>query len=110
MSCSSRFSCICIPIRGLAVNNWQHRCFPRRYFRDLEPKILDQIVIHLIQAGYLTTDGEMVMLGTEAEREFGRSNWKDLYSVISGGGEYRAVTPDGEVVGKLDARFVNSQN
>ncbi|MDP3564295.1 MAG: DEAD/DEAH box helicase, partial [Methanoregula sp.] len=54
--------------------------------------------------------GEMVMLGETAEREFGRSNFKDLYSVISGGGEYRAVTPDGEMVGKLDARFVNSQN
>ena len=61
--------------------------------------ILDKIVIHLIKAGYLTTDGEMLMLGTEAERVFGRSNWKDLYSVISGGGEYRAMTPDGEVVG-----------
>ncbi len=79
-------------------------------FRDIEPKILDQIVIHLVQAGYLTTDGEMLMLGTEAERVFGRSNWKELYSVISSGGEYRAVTPDGEVVGKLDARFVNSKN
>jgi ATP-dependent Lhr-like helicase len=52
----------------------------------------------------------MLMLGTEAERLFGRSNWKELYSVISGSGEYRAVTPDGEVVGKLDARFVNSKN
>jgi ATP-dependent Lhr-like helicase len=79
-------------------------------FSDIEPKILDQIVTHLVNAGFLTTDGEMVMLGTEAERVFGRSNWKDLYSVISGGGEYRAVTPDGEVVGKLDARFVNSKN
>jgi ATP-dependent Lhr-like helicase len=79
-------------------------------FSDIEPKILDRMVTHLVQAGYLTTDGEMVMLGTEAERVFGRSNWKDLYSVISGGGEYRAVTPDGEVVGKLDARFVNSKN
>jgi ATP-dependent Lhr-like helicase len=79
-------------------------------FREIEPKLLDQIVIHLVQAGYLTTDGEMLMLGTEAERVFGRSNWKALYSVISGGGEYRAVTPDGEVVGKLDARFVNSRN
>jgi ATP-dependent Lhr-like helicase len=79
-------------------------------FRDIAPQILDQIVSHLVQAGYLTTDGEMVMLGTEAERVFGRSNWKDLYSVISGGGEYRAITPDGEVVGKLDARFVNSKN
>jgi ATP-dependent Lhr-like helicase len=79
-------------------------------FSDIAPNILDQIVTHLVQAGYLTTDGEMVMLGTEAERVFGRSNWKDLYSVISGGGEYRVVTPDGEVVGKLDARFVNSKN
>ena len=49
------------------------------------------------------------MLGMQAEKEFGRSNWKDLYSVISGGEEYRAVTPDGEVIGRLDARFVNSQ-
>jgi len=79
-------------------------------FREIEPEILDQIVTHLVHGGYLTTDGEMLMLGTEAERVFGRSNWKDLYSVISGGGEYRAVTPDGEVVGKLDARFVNSKN
>jgi len=79
-------------------------------FRDLDPMILDKIVNHLVQAGYLTTDGEMLMLGTEAERVFGRSNWKDLYSVISGGVEYRAITPDGEVVGNLDARFVNSKN
>ena len=79
-------------------------------FSDIAPTIIDGIVTHLVETGYLTTDGEMVMLGTEAERVFGRSNWKDLYSVISGGGEYRAVTPDGEVVGKLDARFVNSKN
>jgi ATP-dependent Lhr-like helicase len=79
-------------------------------FRDLGQTILDQIITHLISASYLTTDGEMLMLGTEAERLFGRSNWKELYSVISGSGEYRAVTPDGEVVGKLDARFVNSKN
>jgi ATP-dependent Lhr-like helicase len=79
-------------------------------FRDIEPKILDQIISHLLKTEYITTDGEMLMLGTMAERVFGRSNWKDLYSVISGGGEYRAVTPEGEMVGKLDARFVNSKN
>jgi ATP-dependent Lhr-like helicase len=79
-------------------------------FAGIRPEMLDRIVTYLIEQGYLTPDGEMVMLGETAEREFGRSNWKDLYSVISGGGEYRAVTPDGEMVGKLDARFVNSQN
>ncbi|NMB79443.1 MAG: DEAD/DEAH box helicase [Methanomicrobiales archaeon] len=69
-----------------------------------------KILRHLAGEGYLTTDGEMLMPGTEAERVFGRSNWKDLYSVISGGGEFRAVTPEGDVVGKLDARFVTSRD
>jgi ATP-dependent Lhr-like helicase len=78
-------------------------------FREISTQDLDQIIRHLIAEGYLTTDGEMLMPGTEAERVLGRSNWKDLYSVISGGGEYRAMTPDGEIVGKLDARFVNSR-
>jgi ATP-dependent Lhr-like helicase len=79
-------------------------------FGGIDPGILDRILDHLIVREYLTTDGEMIMTGPEAERVFGRSNWKDLYSVISGGGEYRAVTPDGEVVGMLDAQFVNSNN
>ena len=78
-------------------------------FREMDPRILDRILDHLTEHGYLTMDGEMIMPGPEAERVFGRSNWKDLYSVISGGGEYRAVTPDGEVVGMLDAQFVNSK-
>ena len=78
-------------------------------FGDVDPQILDRIVSHLIGRGYLTMDGEMLMPGPEAERVFGRSNWKDLYSVISGGGEYRAVTPDGEVVGMLDSQFVNNR-
>ena len=77
-------------------------------FSSISPAVLDEIWSHLIAAGYLSLDGEMLMPGTEAERVFGRSNWKALYSVISGGDEYRAVTPDGELVGKLDARFVNS--
>lgn len=77
-------------------------------FAGIDSRDISRIIRHLTSEGYLTADGEILMPGTEAERVFGRSNWKDLYSVISGGGEYRAVTPDGDVVGKLDARFVNS--
>ena len=79
-------------------------------FSGITPAAMDQLIGYLGSLGYIATDGEMVMPGTEAEREFGRSNWKDLYSVISGGGEYRVMTPEGEVVGKLDARFVNSRD
>jgi ATP-dependent Lhr-like helicase len=76
-------------------------------FAHLSAGDVDRILDHLVSAGYLAADGEMLMPGTEAERVFGRSNYKALYSVISGGNEYRAVTPDGEVVGTLDARFAN---
>lgn len=84
--------------------------FTSPVFGRMDPRILDRILDHLINNGFLTTDGEMIMPGPEAERVYGRSNWKDLYSVIIGGGEYRAVTPDGEVVGMLDAQFVNSKD
>jgi ATP-dependent helicase Lhr and Lhr-like helicase len=77
-------------------------------FSSIGTDTLDQIFRHLVAGGFVTADGEMLMPGTEAERVLGRSNWKALYSVISGGGEYRAMTPDGEPVGRLDARFVNT--
>jgi len=77
-------------------------------FSSVSESELQALISHLIAEGYLTADGELLMPGNEAERVFGRSNWKDLYSVISGGGEYRAVTPDGEVIGNLDERFVRS--
>jgi ATP-dependent Lhr-like helicase len=76
-------------------------------FAHLSAGDVDRILDHLVSAGYLAADGEMLMPGAEAERVFGRSNYRELYSVISGGNEYRAVTPDGEVVGSLDARFAN---
>ncbi len=78
-------------------------------FGGISPQVLDRILDHLTDLGYLTTDGGIIMPGPEAERVFGQSNWKGLYSMISGGGEYRAVTPDGEVVGMLDAQFVTSR-
>ena len=79
-------------------------------FSGISSATIGQVIHHAIGQGYLMTDGDMLMLGEQAERTFGNSNWKDLYSVITGGGEFRAVTPDGEVIGKLDARFVSSKS
>jgi len=78
-------------------------------FAGISAATIGKIITHAIEHGYLTPDGDMLMLGERAEQTFGKANWKDLYSVITGGGEFRAVTPDGEVIGKLDARFVTSQ-
>lgn len=88
----------------------------RRFVRGLAPfsairgREIDAILAHMTEMGMLEHDGDMLMAGRGAEQAFGRSNWKDLYSVISGGGEFRAVTPDGEMVGKLDARFVAARS
>jgi ATP-dependent Lhr-like helicase len=78
-------------------------------FAGISLDAINRILSHLVAEDYLMSDGEMLMLGIRAEQTFGRSNWKDLYSVICGSGEYRVVTPDGEVVGALDAGFVNSR-
>jgi ATP-dependent helicase Lhr and Lhr-like helicase len=77
-------------------------------FRKIQPSVIETIIRFLKYEEYLVSDGEMLMPGARLEKEFGQSNWRDLYSVIASAGEYRAVTPDGEVVGRLDARFVNS--
>ncbi|PKG31348.1 MAG: DEAD/DEAH box helicase, partial [Methanoregula sp.] len=82
----------------------------RPAFSGIRKAELEHLIRYLVDEGYIATDGEMLMPGTEAERVLGRSNWKDLYSVIAGGGEYRAITPEGDAVGKLDARFVTSHS
>ena len=75
-------------------------------FRSIRTPQIDLLIRHLVESGILIRDGDMLMPGPEAELTYGRSNWKDLFSVIHGSGEFRAVTPEGEMVGTLDARFV----
>jgi ATP-dependent Lhr-like helicase len=79
-------------------------------FRNIKTQQIDGLLGFLEESGILVSDGDMLMPGPGAERSFGRANWKDLFSVIKGGSEFRAVTPDGEMVGTLDARFVAGKN
>jgi ATP-dependent Lhr-like helicase len=75
-------------------------------FRGIRIRDIDAVLSNMVTIGMLERDGDMLMPGQGAEQAYGQSNWKDLYSVISGGSEFRAVTPEGEMVGKLDARFI----
>jgi len=93
--------------------SWSHiRRFVRGLFafRGIKPREIDALLGVLDDSGILVGDGDMLMPGPGAESSFGRSNWKDLFSVIKGGSEFRAVTPDGEMIGTLDARFVAGKN
>ncbi|HRS92883.1 MAG TPA: DEAD/DEAH box helicase [Methanolinea sp.] len=75
-------------------------------FCDLPAGAVRELIAFLEREGFLVRDGEFLMSGPRMESLYGRSQGKDLYSVIQGGGEVRAVTPDGEQIGRLDARFV----
>ncbi|MDO8840990.1 DEAD/DEAH box helicase, partial [Methanocalculus sp.] len=75
-------------------------------FEGISESDCDQILDHLLANGYLVMDGDLVAIGPTAERELSWSHWIALCSVISGGNGYRAVTPDGQVVGTLDPCFI----
>ena len=79
-------------------------------FATIPVAIIGKMIDYATSEGYLATDGDMLMLGDQAEKIFGPANYRDLYSVITGSETYRAVTPDGEVIGTLDARFVTGKS
>ena len=83
------------------------RSFP--VFARFSADEIDRLLEHLVTSGYLAPDGDLLVPDREAERAFGLSKVRDLYSVIAGGSEYRAVTPEGEVVGTVDARFAHRE-
>ncbi|WP_211530726.1 DEAD/DEAH box helicase [Methanocalculus chunghsingensis] len=64
------------------------------------------IISHLLATDYLQKDGDLIAIGPAAEVRLSRSHWIALCSVISARGGYRAVTPDGEVIGTLDPSFI----
>jgi ATP-dependent Lhr-like helicase len=75
-------------------------------FAGISPDDAGAIVDHLLSTGYLAADGPFLMPGPTAEKDFSRSHWSALLSVFATGAAFRALTPEGEEVGDLDARFV----
>ncbi|WP_342677762.1 DEAD/DEAH box helicase [Methanofollis sp. UBA420] len=72
----------------------------------IAPDDAGAIVDHLLATTHLAADGPFLMPGPAAEKDFSRSHWSALLSVFSTGAAFRALTPEGEEVGDLDARFV----
>lgn len=110
-----RFPCNVL-LQQLFILLRKRRCLGRRPlkkellnlspFAGISEEDLDLILDHLLANGYLAMDGDLVVIGITAEAELSRSHWIALCSVLSAGGGYRAVTPDGQAVGTLDPSFV----
>ncbi|KAF5058667.1 ATP-dependent RNA helicase DbpA [anaerobic digester metagenome] len=78
-------------------------------FREIPPEEVAQVADHLLDEGFIVADGDLVMVGPATETVFSGAHRQELFSVLRGGRDYRAVTPDGEEVGRLDARFARSE-
>lgn len=70
-------------------------------FRDL-PRDTPAVLVTFLEEGVSSSgDGEFLMAGPRMEARMGGPRGRTFYSVIQGGGEVRAVTPDGEQIGRL---------
>jgi ATP-dependent Lhr-like helicase len=64
----------------------------------------------LLSEEFIVSDGDLFMVGPATETVFGGERRQELFSALRGGRDYRAITPDGEEVGRLDARFARSED
>lgn len=78
-------------------------------FRKISREEVAQVTDYLFEEGYFAADGDLVMVGPATEKSFSGAHRQELFSVLRGGRDYRAITPDGEEVGRLDARFARSE-
>ena len=79
-------------------------------FRSIPTDEAALVLDHLVAEGFAAADGDLLMTGPATEVVFGGAHRQELFSVLRGGRDYRAVTPDGEEVGRLDSRFAKSDD
>ncbi|WP_300007710.1 DEAD/DEAH box helicase [Pseudonocardia sp.] len=75
--------------RSTAVAHWN----------GLGPMAADgpEILAHLVDEGFLETDGELVFIGPEAERRFGRRHFSDLLAVFTAAPEFTVLAGRDEI-------------
>jgi ATP-dependent Lhr-like helicase len=68
---------------ALGRHTWQQRLGSPLVLDHEVAEDADVLVDHLLDTGVLTLDGEMLQLGPEAERRYGRRNYLDLTAVFA---------------------------
>lgn len=68
----------------------------------------DAIVRHLIDAGYLDSDGGMLFIGPEAEARFGRRHFMEMTSVFTGAPEFTVLHGRAEL-GRVDPSLLTEE-
>lgn len=55
------------------------------------------VLAHLVEAGFLETDGDLAFIGPEAEKRFGRRHFSDLTAVFSAAPEFTVLAGREEI-------------
>ncbi|MGH3906375.1 MAG: DEAD/DEAH box helicase [Pseudonocardiaceae bacterium] len=77
----------------LGLNTWPE------WWGGLSPMRTDgaAVLAHLVEAGYLETDGDLAFIGPEAEKRFGRRHFSDLTAVFSAAPEFTVLAGRDEI-------------
>ncbi|MGH3800978.1 MAG: helicase-related protein, partial [Pseudonocardiaceae bacterium] len=69
------------------------------WWGGLSPMAADgaAVLAHLVEAGYLETDGDLAFIGPEAEKRFGRRHFSDLTAVFSAAPEFTVLAGREEI-------------
>jgi ATP-dependent Lhr-like helicase len=81
---------------------------PTASFEKISRDEFDRLVDYLVSTGYLYSSSGLLMMGEAGEKQFGRQNFLELYSVFETPQEMRVVTVDKQDVGMLQTWFVQA--
>ncbi|GIF49321.1 ATP-dependent helicase [Asanoa ferruginea] len=68
----------------------------------------DVILRHLVNEGFLEQDGELLFIGREAERKFGRRHFMELTAVFTGPPEFTVFAGRSEI-GRIDPSLLTEE-
>ncbi|GAA4961487.1 DEAD/DEAH box helicase [Actinoplanes utahensis] len=95
---------LCLQEHRAGDQNWS------RWWNGLAPfdRSADPILRHLIDQGYLDSDGGMLFIGPEAERRFGHRHFMSMTAVFTGAPEF-TVLVGREELGRVDPALLTEE-
>jgi len=75
-------------------------------FSSIDKTKFDRFVNFLLSNDFLHDDGGMLSIGLKAEKEFGRYNFMEIYSVFSTPSEFEVIGLSGDVIGSIEWGFL----
>lgn len=79
-------------------------------FRQISRQEFDHLASHLLNTNILTAADGLLVIGESGEKQFGRRNFLELYSVFETPEEVRVLTADNRVIGTLQTWFVQQMD